>query len=170
MVEMHARINIRSTVLLKVCSAHTYIGRPSLRVIHPRMMRYTNQSPTSVIADSWGRPLAGKSSGHRRSREPEVRRSSSSELVIVWSRIPVFVSADVRPLVRTSHPSGSRPWTNTYMHIRSAPGTSVSQNTVGTMPPPAGGDSQIPWLPGGSNPSMARGIGVPIDHPLAGAR
>src|SRR6185312_3716673 len=43
--------------------------------------------------------------------------------VIVRSRIPGFVSYDVRPLVRTSHPSGSRHGKKPPSRILSAPGT-----------------------------------------------
>ena len=43
--------------------------------------------------------------------------------VIVRAHAPVFVADDVRPLVRTSHPSGSRHGRNTSRSIRSAPGT-----------------------------------------------
>jgi len=40
----------------------------------------------------------------------------------------------------------------------------LPQKTVGTTPPPTGTDAQILWLPCGSNPLVADGVGVPADH------
>jgi len=49
--------------------------------------------------------------------------------------------------------NSSRPWQ-----------VNLPQKTVGTTPPPTVADSQILWLPFGSNPFMAHGVGVPADH------
>jgi len=40
----------------------------------------------------------------------------------------------------------------------------LPQKTVGTTPPPTVADSQILWLPFGSNPFLAHGVGVPANH------
>jgi hypothetical protein len=40
----------------------------------------------------------------------------------------------------------------------------LPQKTVGTTPSPTGTDAQIRWLPCGSNPLVADGVGVPADH------
>ena len=40
------------------CEIHTYMGRLSPRVTQPRMIRYTNQSPTTVIGShTTSRPI-----------------------------------------------------------------------------------------------------------------
>jgi hypothetical protein len=70
-----------------------------------------------------------------------------------------------RTLVRTSHPSGSRHWSDPGKGMISRPWqVHLPQKTVGTTPPPTVADSQILWLPLGSNPFVAHGVGVPADH------
>ena len=78
---------------------------------------------------------------------------------------PCFLFMRCRTLVRTSHPSGSRHWSDPGKGIFSRPWqVNLPQKTVGTTPPPTVADLQILWLPFGSNPFMARGVGVPADH------
>ena len=78
---------------------------------------------------------------------------------------PCFLFMRCRTLVRTSHPSGSRHWSDPGKGIFSRPWqVHLPQKTVGTTPPPMVADLQILWLPFGSNPFMARGVGVPADH------
>jgi hypothetical protein len=71
-----------------------------------------------------GHPLAGRSSRHRPSRGEEfLFLLPSYQLVSVWSsrlRAPVF-NRSVSDLVRTSHPSGSRLWSDPFKDLISCP-------------------------------------------------
>jgi hypothetical protein len=96
-----------------------------------------------------GHPLAGSSSRHKPSREINFSISFSSTRWLPDLSVtrPCFLSMRCRTLVRTSHPSGSRPWSDPGKGIISRPWqVQLPQKTVGTTPCPTVADTQIRWL------------------------
>ena len=102
------------------------------------------------LPPQFGHPLAGLSSRHRLSRGEEffflpllINSSTFDRL----SHAPLFSIGRCRTLVRTSHPSGSRPWENSQKENFIPPLASyLPQKTVGTTPCPRLFGSQILWL------------------------
>ena len=68
--------------------------------------------------------------------------------------------------LRTSHPSGSRLWSDPNKEILSRPWqVSLPQKTVGTTPRPRLGIHKSCGSPcSGANPQLAHGVGVPSDQ------
>ena len=101
--------------------------------------RFVAKALRLVNSWPWCHPLAGRSSRHRRSREINFFISFSSTR---WLRDlsvtrPCFLCSRCRTLVRTSHPSGSRHWSDPCKGIISRPWqVNLPQKTVGTTPCP----------------------------------
>jgi len=104
----------------------------------------------------WGHPLAGRSRSTDVSCEKNFLLSpffSSRTVRDLSVTRPCFLFMRCRTLVRTSHPSGSRHWKISKREFFPPLASLLAPENL-----------QILWLPFGSNPFMARGVGVPADH------